>query len=493
MAEQKRSSGILLAVSSLPSRYGIGTLGKKAYEFIDFLHASGQKYWQVLPIGPTGYCDSPYQTFCSSACNPYFIDLDMLLEEGLLKDRDYTNKEWSSVPDHVDYGHQYELRSKVLKKAYNRFDVTSKDFISFCNSNVYWLNDYAIFMSLKTYYGGKEWQTWDEDIRMRKQSALEHYGTMLCDDILFHKFMQYEFLKQWKAMRSYANSQGVEIIGDIPIYAASDSSDVWSRPHLFLTDSDRKLTAIAGVPPDAFSATGQLWGNPLYNWSEMEKEDFYWWKQRIHIASVLFDVVRIDHFIGIARYFVVPADATSAVLGEYAKGPGMKLINAINDARGSLRIIAEDLGILIDEVRDLLNSSGYPGMKVLQFGFAGGPGNDNLPMHYLRNIVAYTATHDNDTTVNYLRTASKEEKTAMRKYIGKKRVTVNDFISEIMKSVADTVVIPMQDHLELGNDARMNHPSVTFGNWTWRLKEDQLTKELSEKILDMTEFYDRKA
>ena len=486
-----RASGVLLPVFSLPSPYGIGTIGKTAYEFIDFLESAGQKYWQILPLGPTGYGDSPYQSFCSCACNSYFIDLDVLEQKGLLEKAQYHDEFWGDKPDKIDYGLMYNKRFLILEKAFKKFDLNSMGFKSFCEDNIYWLDDYCIFMSLKEHFCGKKWQLWPDDIRNRYHQALEHYGSLLSERILFHKFLQFEFYEQWAQLKRYANDKGISIIGDIPIYASSDSSDVWARHSLFQTDDNRDLSFVAGVPPDDFSATGQLWGNPLYDWQAMEQDGFYWWKQRISKASLLYDSVRIDHFIGIERYFSIPADAKTAQSGQYHKGPGMKLIDAINQSRGNMSIIAEDLGVLTEGVIKLLERTGYPGMKVLQFAFSNDPSNHYLPMNYKKNLIVYTGTHDNDTTRGWLRTLGEENKGFMTRYMNKKRVKVQDLILEIMKSVADTAVIPIQDWLNQGPKSRINFPSIAFGNWTYRLSDNMLTENLASTILDMTRLCNR--
>lgn len=481
-----RASGILLPIFSLPSPYGIGTIGKEAYEFVDFLVSAKQRYWQILPLGPTGYGDSPYQSFCSFACNSYLIDLDILEEKHLLQKDEYINESWYAQEDKVDYGLMYQKRNAALEKAFKRFDVNNIKFKAYCQENSYWINDYAIFMALKEKFNGDKWQLWPDDIRLRYHQSLMNYGTMLADRILFHKFLQYEFFAQWAELKKYANNKGIYIIGDIPIYVSSDSSDVWSRHYLFQTDENRNLASVAGVPPDAFSATGQLWGNPLYDWTSMEKDDFYWWKQRIGMASNLYDYVRIDHFIGIERYFSIPSDAETAASGTYYQGPGMKLIDAINLSRNNMGIIAEDLGVLTDNVRKLLEKTGYPGMKVLQFGFSGEPANDNLPMHYKKNLIAYTATHDNDTTKGWYRKLDRKNRDFMKKYLNRSRIHVHDLILETMKSVADTAIIPMQDWLCQGSESRINFPSVAFGNWTYRISKNMLTDNLASEISAMT-------
>ncbi|HQM39929.1 MAG TPA: 4-alpha-glucanotransferase [Clostridia bacterium] len=481
-----RASGILLPIFSLPSPYGIGTIGKAAYEFVDFLVSAKQRYWQILPLGPTGYGDSPYQSFCSFACNSYLIDLDILEDKGLLYKEEYQDEIWFEKEDKVDYGLMYQKRNAILEKAFNRFDVNNIKFKAYCQENVYWINDYAIFMALKEHFNGDKWQLWPDDIRLIYDKALVEYGALLSRRIMFHKFLQYEFFTQWSELKKYANGKGILIIGDIPIYVSSDSSDVWSRHYLFQTDENRNLTSVAGVPPDAFSATGQLWGNPLYDWEAMEKDNFYWWKQRIGMASSLYNYVRIDHFIGVERYFSIPSDASTAALGTYFQGPGMKLIDAINQSRNSMGIIAEDLGVLTDNVRRLLEKTGYPGMKVLQFGFSGEPSNDNLPMHYKKNLVAYTATHDNDTTKGWFGKLDIKNKEFAKKYLNRSRINVHDLILETMKSVADTAIIPIQDWLSQDSQSRINFPSIAFGNWTYRITKNMLTDSLTCKISDMT-------
>ncbi len=486
-----RASGILLPIFSLPSPYGIGSLGKSAFEFVDFLHEAGQKFWQILPLGPTGYADSPYQSFSSFASNGYFLDLDLLKEEGLLLSSEYENIQWSDKENKVDYGILYNKRYMVLKKAMARFDFEKKDFKDFSYNNNYWLDDYGLFMSLKDHFEGEPWHKWPEDIRNRSQKALEEYGTRFSQDILLHKFVQFMFFKQWENLKTYANKKNISIIGDIPIYTSLDSSDVWSRYHLFQTDKNRNISAQAGVPPDAFSTQGQLWGNPLYDWEEMEKEDFYWWRQRINIASQLYDYVRIDHFIGIERYFSVPADATTAKDGIYKKGPGMKLIKAIDQAKGNMKIIAEDLGVLTKEVVDLLEASTYPGMKVLQFAFSQDPSNIHLPTHHKINSIAYTGTHDNDTTRSWLKDMTKADKKFLKTYLNKSFVRVKDIIFETMKSVSFISIVPMQDWLNQDKKSRINYPSVTHGNWTYRISNRDLKKKLADKILDFTKITGR--
>ncbi len=490
----ERAAGILLPVSSLPSPYGIGTMGKCAYEFIDFLKASGQRYWQVLPVGPTSYGDSPYQSFSAFAGNPYFIDLDYLCDEGLLKPSELKKISWGDDSSKVDYAQMYAVRFDVLRKAFERSDHASEPaYIDFCRENEDWLPDYCLFMAVKNSFDGVEWQKWDDDIRLRKPAALEKYRKELSDEIAFYAFLQYKFFCQWRALRDYAHENGIYIIGDIPIYISMDSADAWANTDQFWMDDDKRPVKIAGVPPDYFSRTGQLWGNPLYRWDVMEASDFAWWRRRISFSSQIYDVIRIDHFIGIVRYYAVDAGAENAIIGEWLKGPSLRLLKAIDESRGETRIIAEDLGDVVPEVRKIQIKSGYPGMKVLQFAFDSDASNIFLPHNHAENFIVYTGTHDNDTTAGLIASGRRSMLRYAREYLGVKRNSQlpEAIIRAALASVCHTAVIPMQDWLGLGTEARINRPATLGGNWEWRMVEGQLTEELSSRIKSYTTTYGR--
>ncbi len=490
----KRSSGILLPVSSLPSKYGIGTFGKAAYEFADFLKASGQKYWQVLPLGPTSYGDSPYQSFSTFAGNPYFIDLDTLVEEGLLEEKDIENREWGSNPRYVDYGKIYESRFKVLEKAkkkgYKKAEDKIKDFVK---KNP-WVKNYALFMSIKKYFGQISWQEWpDEGIRLHKKKSVKKYEELLAEDIEFFIFIQYLFFKQWNRLKKYINDLGIEVIGDLPIYVALDSCDVWAEPEFFSLDDENYPVEVAGVPPDYFSEDGQLWGNPCYNWKAMKKDKYRWWIRRIDGASKLYDVLRIDHFRGFDEYWSVPAGDDTAKNGKWKKGPGMNLVGLLSKKFPKIEFIAEDLGEPSPTVVKLLKDSKWPGMKVLEFAFDSGEANDYQPHTYDKNCICYTGTHDNATIMGWYEEAEKKDKKYARKYMGiSKDEEFNwGMIRCGMGSVATLFVAQMQDYLGLGKDHRMNMPGTATGNWQWRLLEGELTDDLAEKIYNMNQMYDR--
>ncbi len=489
----KRGAGILMPITSLPSEYGIGTLGKEAYRFADFLAESGQKYWQVLPVGPTSYGDSPYQSFSAFAGNPYFIDLETLIDEGLLTKKDVEKEDWGSDIEKVDYAKIFESRFNVLRVAYSKQDKNDAGFALFKKENKEALGDYCFYMALKFEFDNKSWLEWDEPVRMREKSAMEKYKKLLADEIDFWWFLQYKFYEQWNKLRSYVNNIGVQIIGDIPIYVAMDSADTWANPEQFQLDKRKRPTAVAGVPPDYFSATGQLWGNPLYDWDYMKEDNFSWWKKRMSFSAKLYDIIRIDHFIGIVRYYSIPADSETAMIGEYKEGPGIDLIEAINEAIGDSRIIAEDLGVSLKPVQTLLKKIGYPGMKVLVFGFDSDAKNVFLPHHFEANYVAYGGTHDNDTLVGYFAKQKPKQLRFIKDYLNVKRTC--DMPKAAIKlgysSVADTVIFQMQDYLELDNKARINYPSTVGGNWEWRAKPDYLSAELAERIKRLTVIYDR--
>ncbi|MDY5576071.1 MAG: 4-alpha-glucanotransferase [Lachnospiraceae bacterium] len=475
-----RGAGILLPVSSLPSPYGIGTMGKAACEFIDKLVQAGQKYWQVLPVGPTSYGDSPYQSFSAFAGNPYFIDLEGLVEEKLLEKDEVDKICWFTTNEYIEYDILYQKRYPVLRKAYQnwRKKGKSREYYKFEEDNSFWLEDYALFMSCKEHFDQKPWTEWEHGIRNRESEAVEEYRRKLEKEMEFWKFLQYRFYQEWGSLKQYAHDKGIQIIGDIPIYVAFDSADVWVHPQLFQLDQERRPIDVAGCPPDAFAEDGQKWGNPLYDWNEMEKDGFGWWKRRIQASASLYDVIRIDHFIGITRYFCIPADKTGKE-GYFAYGPGGTFTKAINSVLGDAKIIAEDLGVDYPAVEELLRKEDYPGMKVLLFAFDGSSDNKYLPHHAERNSVMYLGTHDNDTAKGFLETLDDWHRDYVKEYIS--AATDEDMVKQMIKtaylSVSDTVIIQMQDVLEKDNSARMNLPSTLGTNWKWRLTEDEFDDE----------------
>lgn len=489
-----RASGILLPVSSIPSAYGIGSFSKEAYEFVDFLEKAGQSYWQILPLGPTGYGDSPYQSFSTFAGNPYYIDFEELIEEGLLTKEQCEECDWGGSEAYVDYEKIYKSRFRVLKEAFDNSRLgDNEDFQAFVAENAFWLSDYSLYMAVKDSYKGKSWSEWDGDIRLRKPEAIEKYAEKLKEEILFYEFQQYLFDTQWRKLKKYANDKGVKIIGDIPIYVALDSADTWANPELFQLDENRRPTGVAGCPPDAFSATGQLWGNPLYKWDYHKETEYAWWIQRISYCYKLYDVVRIDHFRGFDEYYNIPFGDTTAEFGRWEKGPGYDLFKVMKKKIGNKPVIAEDLGFLTPTVNQLLKKSGYPGMKVLQCAFDSREESDYLPHNYTANSVVYTGTHDNDTTVGWYQTISRRDRSFARKYLNIKtgRELEWNFIRAALGSVSDTAVIPMQDYLGLGSEARINVPSTLGTNWKWRMTKGQIPEGLAEKIYDLCKLYGR--
>lgn len=492
----ERSSGILLHPTSLPGKFGIGSLGKEAFDFVDFLVESGQKLWQVFPLGPTGYGDSPYQCFSAFAGNPLLISLEKLVEEGLLTENDLNTNETFDT-NLVDFGKVINFKFPVLRKAYSHFAMNGSQlekikFDTFCQNSSLWLEDYALFMALKDHFGGKPWIEWDLDIKMREEKALEYYANHLSETINFQKFIQYLFFKQWKEVKSYANSNYIKVVGDIPIFVAFDSADAWSNPDIFLFDQDRKPVKVAGVPPDYFSATGQLWGNPLYDWNKLEETGFQWWIDRIKSNLVLSDIIRIDHFRGFAAYWAVPYGEKTAINGEWVPAPGKALFTAIEKALGTLPIIAEDLGLITPDVIELRDHFNFPGMKILQFAFDSGEENDYLPHTYDKNCVVYTGTHDNDTVLGWYQKAKAEDKKFLADYIN---VVCNDsnISMELLKAAwASTAVIalaPFQDLLGLGSEARINTPGVAAGNWMWRAKAEQINSSKASDLRKVTKLY----
>lgn len=491
-----RAGGILLPIFSLPSPYGIGSFSQSAYEFIDQLKKAGQKYWQILPLGPTGYGDSPYQSFSAFAGNPYFIDLDSLAEEGLLKKEEYIHCDFGSRPDRVDYQKLYENRFPLLRKACERSNFYAEpEFLEFREENREWLEDYSLFMAVKNHFQGKSWISWDDDIRMRKPEALEKYSEECRDEIIFYQFLQYKFSVQWKKVKAYANNAGISIIGDIPIYVALDSADSWAHPELFQFDENHMPSRVAGCPPDAFSADGQLWGNPLYDWDYHEKTAYSWWKKRIAHCMKLYDVVRVDHFRGFDEYYSIPYGARTAAAGSWMPGPGMKLFRALKEELGDAQIIAEDLGYLTESVEALVRDSGYPGMKVIEFAFDSREAGNYMPYNYTKNCVVYTGTHDNQTLQGWFPELSEEDRILAADYLGFDPKDTEQlhwkFIRLALGCVADTAVIAMQDYLGLGPEARMNQPSTLGSNWCWRLTPGQIKDDLVEKIYRLMDVYGR--
>ena len=492
----KRGSGIIMHIASLPGKYGIGTFGKEAYEFADFLKKSGQKNWQILPLGQTSYGDSPYQSFSAFAGNPYFIDFDILEKDGLLNKNDYNQINFGDNPEVIDYGLLFTAKMKVLRLAYENSKKNKPDnFGTFKKIEAPWLDDYALFMATKTNFNLKSSQTWDDDIRLRKEKTLGAHKDKLTDEIEYWKFLQYEFFKQWKKLKDYVNKLDIKIIGDIPIYVAEDSSDLWNNPKIFLLDQKTlKPIKIAGCPPDTFSETGQLWGNPIYNWDYLEQTGYKWWIDRIRQSLKLYDVLRIDHFRGFEAYWAIPYGDKTAENGEWIKGPEMKLFNAIKEKLGDINIIAEDLGLLTEDTISFREKTGFPGMKVLAFAFSGESKNAYLPHNYEKNCVAYTGTHDNDTARGWIETTgSKFEVENAIEYLNLTEEEGYNWglIRGIWSSVSDTSIALMQDFLNLGNEARINFPSTMANNWSWRAKEDVFTSELANKIYRLTKTYGR--
>lgn len=497
---QKRSCGVLMPISSLPSKYGIGCFSASAYEFVDQLARAGQSYWQILPLGPTSYGDSPYQSFSTFAGNPYFISLEALIEEGVLTKRECSQADFGKDSASIDYAKMYRARFRLLRKAYERSNISEQEaFITFCAEQDYWLSDYALYMVVKeNRFHSRPWSEWAEDIRLRWQNALDYYRKELYFEIEFQKYMQFKFYEQWGKLKAHANQKGIRIIGDIPIYVAMDSADVWANPWLFQLDEANQPTKVAGCPPDAFSADGQLWGNPLYNWEAHRKSGFDWWISRIAHCFTMYDVLRIDHFRGFDEYYAIPFGEKTAENGWWEKGPGMELFGAISSRLGKRSIIAEDLGYVTDSVRWLVKESGYPNMRVLEFAFDArdtGNANDYLPHNYPQNCVVYTGTHDNETLMSWFKNISPEERRMVRKYVhdetGSLKKVCRDMICLALGSVAELCIIPIQDYLGLDDRARMNRPSTLGNNWKWRLKEGQFNEELEKEMLELAQVYGR--
>ena len=490
-----RKSGILMHISSLPGPYGVGSMGAAAYAFVDFLVAAGQSCWQILPLSPTGYGDSPYQSFSTFAGNHYLIDLDTLIEEGLLMREELQGIDWGSDPGRVDFGKLYNERARLLKIAFSRFEE-NEQFREFVRENGVWLEDYALFMAIKEHFRGRDWQNWSVSLLMRLRPVMDAYREELRDSIRFQYFLQFKFFEQWRALRSYANERGIKIIGDVPIYVPLDSADVWANPELFQLDASRRPTVVAGCPPDSFSADGQLWGNPIYDWGKMHDERYHWWIRRMKAAARMYDVVRFDHFRGFESYWAVPAGAKTAASGAWKKGPGMDFVGAIKRALPDLEIIAEDLGFVTPEVKKLLSDSGYPGMKVMEFAFdtREPSAKDYLPHTYPEHSVVYSGTHDNLTLKQWFEEAKPEDVENAIDYLGlnEQEGYIWGVIRGAMGSVSELCIIQMQDYLQIGAEGRMNHPgTLTSANWTWRAKEGFDDAELAQKIRRLTARYGR--
>ena len=481
-----RSAGILMPITALPSPYGIGTLGKEAYDFVDFLKISGQKYWQLLPVGPTSYGDSPYQSFSTYAGNPYMIDLDMLCDQGLLIKDDLKKIDWGSNSQYIDYEKIYNERFKVLRQAYENFkSMDQQEYWDFMRDEDSWLTDYALYMAVKKLFDEKPWPEWpDHLIKYRNPDTIRHYLNYLYEDVMFWKFIQFIFYKQWNELKTYANENGIKLFGDMPIYVAMDSADTWANPDVFWLDDERRPVCVAGCPPDYFSETGQLWGNPLYDWIYLEETGFDWWIRRVQGAARMFDVTRIDHFRAFDQFYAVPNGSENAINGEWLDGPKMKFFNKMKERLGDVPIIAEDLGYMTPGVKQLLKESGYPGMKILEFAFDSRANNDYLPHNYTRNSVCYTGTHDNDTIMSWLKTISKSDFEFAKGYCALDKTEGYNwgFIRTAYASVSDYAIVQMQDILGLGGEARMNEPSTLGKNWTWRMKSGALTPRISQAL-----------
>ena len=491
---KERSSGILMHISSLPNAYGIGTFGREAYEFIDFLELAGQKYWQILPLGPTGYGDSPYQSFSSFAGNPYFIDFEILEKEGLLYSAEYKDIDFGSYIDSVDYEKIFNYKLPILRLAFERGkNQYSLQIEEFQKENKDWLEDYAFYMAVKVYFDLRSWQEWDDDIKLRIPKAIKRYKEELREEIQFWIFLQYIFFKQWCDVKVYANEKGINIIGDIPIYVAEDSADTWANSELFVLDQNKCPLVVAGCPPDAFSKTGQLWGNPIYDWEALKKRNYDWWIKRIKASYKLYDLIRIDHFRGFESYWEIPYGDLTAEKGRWVKGPGIEIFHALKKELGELPIIAEDLGFLTEDVIQLRKDTGYPGMKVLQFAFDTKEESDYLPHHYDTNSVVYTGTHDNDTVKGWFKTADPAEVSHAIDYLKLQEEEGYHwgFIRGAWSSVSYLAIAQMQDFLGLGSEARMNTPSTLGCNWKWRVEKEELSPELAHKISQITKLYGR--
>ena len=497
-----RTCGVLMHITSLPSPYGVGTLGSEAYKFVDFLKKAGQTYWQILPVGPTGFGDSPYQSYSAFAGNPMLIDIDELIKAGLVSEDDKDLKILAEKKEFADFGQMFSFKRLILAKAHAAFAANADSeqkylFGKFCRKNAWWLDDYAMFMSMKYFFKQVMWTEWADSYRLRDPQTLAKYAEEHGVDIDCWKFMQFLFIRQYKDLKKYANKRGISIYGDMPIYVSMDSSDIWANPEMFMLDSDRKPTKVAGCPPDDFSPTGQLWGNPLYDWDYMDKNNYKWWIKRVQYSAKLFDLTRIDHFRGFESFYAIPAGDKTAEHGEWLQGPSMKLFSAIKAELGDVKLVAEDLGFLTDEVKAMLKAAGYPGMNVLEFGF-GGEDSSYLPHNYVKNSVVYIGTHDNETALGWYLAQDKAGKKRIRKYLGlDKSASDSKVVRELIRcayaSVSENCVIQMHVFLCLDNSARMNIPStIGGGNWAWRMDKNACTKELAKAMKKMAKTYFRK-
>ncbi len=492
-----RGAGILMHISSLPNSYGIGTFGKEAYAFADFLAAAKQKYWQILPLCPTSYGDSPYQSPSAFALNPYFIDPEQLASLGLLKHEEYCHLDWGGDPNYVDYNKIYENKEAMLRKAFSRRELLPDgELNAFIREQESWLDDYSLYMALKKQFGDKSWDAWDDAAKRRDPDFLASFREQCREDILYFQFVQYIAYMQWVSLKAYINRQGIEIIGDIPIYASADSADTWGNAStgIFRYDSDLTPLCVAGCPPDYFSEEGQYWGNTVYDWARNRETGYAWWISRVRNALANYDWVRIDHFRGFESYWEVPYGSPTAAFGSWKPGPGMDFIDTLKEKLGSVKIIAEDLGQMTDDVREFLRKSGFPGMRVLGFAFNSVGDNEHLPHHYVRNCVAYTGTHDNDTAQGWFSHAEEAQKSFAKRYLKLDEAEGYHWgmIRGVLSSTAAMAVVPMQDYLGLGSEARMNIPSTLGGtNWQWRMREGAASSELAGKIADLTVLYGR--
>lgn len=500
-----RASGVLLHITSLPSEFGIGDLGPKAFEFVDFLTRAKQKYWQILPVGQTGYGNSPYSCYSAFAGNIYLISPEKLVEDGFLSEPEAVATGFPDSTDKVDYGRAIDFKTRLLRSAFETFRQTADetvigDFHHFCNTNAFWLEDYSLYRAISLANNHAQWTEWDENLKNREPEALENKRRELDDEVFAQKFYQFTFFRQWNALKKYANEKGISIIGDIPIYVTSDSCDVWCNQTQFKLNDYGRPAVVAGVPPDAFSNTGQLWGFPIYDWDKMRNEGFSWWVERIKFNLAMFDIARIDHFIGFTRAWEVPAADKTAVNGQWVAVPGRDLFSTLNHVLGGLPLIAEDLGEVTPEVEDLRDSFGLPGMRILQFAFGGDAKNLHMPHNYIQNSVVYTGTHDNDTVVGWYKARKKGKRgqppdTTLEhclKYLRSDGKNIHwDFITAALASVADTAIIPMQDVLGLDNTARMNLPASMDENWVWRCVESDLSEESASRLAELNDLYGR--
>ena len=487
---KQRGSGVLMHISSLPGPYGIGTLGKNAYQFIDFLREAGQSYWQILPVCPTSYGDSPYQSFSTFAGNPYFIDFELLEKDGLISKSDYEGIDWGSNKSYVDYGLLYVKRHELFAKIQEYFEKnTPSDYKAFCKKNAWWLNDFALFMAVKDAHNGIAFLEWEDDIRMREEKAVKEWTKKCARRIEYYKMLQYLFFKQWNDLRAYAAKNDIKIIGDIPIYVAADSADVWTHPENFKLNKKRVPVEVAGCPPDAFTELGQLWGNPVYNWKQHKADGYGWWKQRLKASLEIYDILRIDHFRGFESFYTIKYGMPDAKLGVWRKGPGANLFKEVKNEFGDVPIIAEDLGFMTDEVRAMLKKCAFPGMKVVQFGFDGTADNAYLPDNYPENSIVYTGTHDNDTILGWTETGSPNEVENAMKYLKvEEKADVREaMMKAALNSKSFVCVLTMQDLIGLGHEARMNTPSTVGDNWKWRATEKQITKKIAAWLKKATE------